>query len=183
MATRKRKKATPWTQTKRKAKRALDRHPGLSLAAMILFGLLAIVCLMIGLIAENLLYFLAMGLSSLGAVAAARTKHLAEQRQAQSTRTAKKPRAPRPSATAPPPEQKPSGPVTCTKTGKQVHPEPEREEDRCPCPQRHVISEKGVRRYGLPLGSPITVRTKEPRVPTTSRAKPTPPGYAMRKDS
>jgi len=147
------KKQTPWTRLKRKAKRKLDHHPGLSLAAMILLGLVAIVAMILGLLAENLLFFLASGLTTLGAVAAARTQHLARQRQEQSTRIPKPPKTPRAQGPQPEPQgRQTSSVVVCTKTGKQVSPK-----DECPCPERHVTSERGERWYGLPLGSPITV--------------------------
>lgn len=171
---RRRKPQTPWTRTKRKVKRHFDHHPGQALAAMILLGLVAIICLIIGLFAENLLYFLAAGLSSLGAVAAARTQHLAQQRQEQSTRIPKPPRT-RPAGGEKPPtetssEQR-SDVVTCTRTGKQVWPK-----DDCPCPEKHVTSAKGVKWFGLPLGSPIVLRKKNAQGPSkppmTSRAKP-----------
>lgn len=161
---RRKKPQTPWTRAKRKAKRHLDHHPGAALVVMIVLGALALACMALGLVLENVLYFLAMGLSALGTVAAARTRHLAEQRQ-----QARPPKV-RPERYAPPPKPKPSGeqppaggPVKCTETQKSI--------EECDCATRHVATAKGVDQFGLPLGSPIGKRKRTARESTTSRAK------------
>jgi hypothetical protein len=69
------------------------------------------------------------------------------------------------------------GVVKCTNTGKPIE-----GEGRCTCATRHVATQAGVKTFGGPIGRPIGKKAKEPRVPTTSRAKPIPAGYAMQKD-
>lgn len=70
-----------------------------------------------------------------------------------------------------------SGGVKCTNTGKPIE-----GDGRCTCATRHVATQAGVKTFGGPIGRPIGKKAKEPRVPTTSRAKPVPAGDAMQKD-
>lgn len=72
----------------------------------------------------------------------------------------------------------------CTRTGQPI--------DQCSCSARHVASQAGVQRYkqakrvGDPIGGKAPAprqskvsTVKEPRVPTTNRAKPIPIGEPM----
>lgn len=173
---RRRKKVTPWTRLKRKTARHLQHHPGQALAVTIALGAIALACLVLGLFAENLLYYLSMSLTALGAVAANRTRYLSEQRQ-----QARPPKV-RPERYAPPPpkpqpEQQPSdGPVKCTETGKPIG--IEAGENRCTCARQHVATacsgspacrKCGRCKFGLPLGAPIRRKPRERRPPPTTK--------------
>lgn len=154
---------------RKRSKRYLDHHPGVALLAMIALGLVSILCLITGILAENLLYMLASGVSTLGAVASARTMHLAQQRRAARQRdsarrpkvTVQQPKQPRPAGTRASGEERPrrgAAPpppdvIKCTETGKST--------DDCKCRTAgHVVSTAGYEKYGGPYGRPLGAKTK-----------------------
>ncbi len=155
------------------------RKPNRSLLAVVL-GIVTSVLLLVALLLEAGLSWALVGVSALataGAVRVARADAERERRAA-APRTRRRPAQQSSATRAKPGAAAPSAPglvVACTQTGKPI--------DDCGCASRHVATADGAKRYGLPVGSPMGRKAKEPKVPTTSRAKPVPPGYAMRKTS
>jgi hypothetical protein len=166
---RRKKKQNPWTRGKQRINRHLNNHPGQALGVMIVLGIVSTLCLVLGLVAENLLYFLATGLSALATVAAARTAHLAKQRQEASTRIPKPPKPPRqptptpPNTPTPPPaggQEVPPPKMQCTNTRKPVGPNAPPEK-ACRCSRRgHVVTREGFDRFGGPYGRPLAPSKK-----------------------
>lgn len=153
---------------KRKWRRTLRRHPSVGVLASVLLAVLAVALLAVGLLAENVLYFLAMGLSALGSVAITRARHLEAERQqrqrANRPTVADHPKVrPHPSQgeEASPSSAAAPGVVKCTDTGKAIA--------DCGCSSRHVATAEGVKRYGLPLGSPMGRRAKTSKPSATTR--------------
>lgn len=146
-------------------KKALRRHPALGVALSIALAVLGVLMLIVGLFAENALYFLATALSGLGSLAVARARHLERQRQQQ--QAARRPTVSKPAAppraeqpTPPPADQAQGGVVCCTETGKPI--------SDCGCASRHVATAEGAGRYGRPIGSPMGRRTKPAGTTKTS---------------
>lgn len=147
-------------------KRTLRRHPSVGVLASVLLAVLAVVLLLGGLLAENVLYFLASSLSALGTVAITRARLLEQRRQEQ--RRANRPTVspptrpreePKPSDSPPPPS---SGLVLCTETQRPIA--------DCGCASRHVATPEGAKRYGLPVGSPMGRRAKAAKPSATARS-------------
>lgn len=133
--------------------RATRRHPWLNLFLSIVLSVIAVLALVLGSVLQSVLYYLVMALAGLGALAIRRAQQMDSARQANPPKTA--PRQPRPEPTPPPGKARPTaaaGPVTCTDTGKVAK--------ECDCASRHVETEKGVRQFGRPIGSPIGRRKK-----------------------
>lgn len=167
---RRKKQQNPWTRGKQRINRHLNHHPGQALGVMIVLGIISTLCLVLGLFAENLLYFLATGLSALATVAAARTAHLAKQRAEASTRIPKPPKPPRqpttpPNTPTPPPAGGKEGPpprMLCTNTRKPVGPNAPPEK-ACRCSRRgHVVTREGFDRFGGPYGRPLAPTRQKP---------------------
>lgn len=172
MARRSKASPLPWAR-KRKGK----RKPNRGLIAVLL-SIVTLVLLVVALLAESVLLYTVSALSGLVAVAQVK----AAQQEAKREKSRKMPRTPAAQGSAPRATraQKTAEPtsgavVKCTQTGKPI--------DECGCATRHVATADGAKRYGLQVGAPMGRKAKEPKVPTTSRAKPMPPGYAMRRTS
>lgn len=129
----------------------------------VLLSVAALSFLAVGLVAESLLYYLVAATFAVATVAQRRAMAM-EMRMADRSRgqtvppprkaragspTAARAKAMREEATAARNAGASSTPavVKCTSSSKPV--------DDCDCASRHVTSEAGVRRYGLPLGSPL----------------------------
>lgn len=158
----------PWASGKRKAPPGRKRRKGskrrrnrtllsvlLSIATLALLG--------VGLVTESLLYYLVSATFGLAVVAQRRAMKM-EMRMADRSRGQTVPPKPRKARAGPPTADRAkkmrdeaaaartaggatAGPVRCTSSSKPV--------DDCDCASRHVTSQAGVDRYGLPLGSPL----------------------------
>jgi hypothetical protein len=158
--------------TRRSWGRALRRHPALGMVLSIALAVVGVVMLGVGLLAENLLYYLATALSGLGSVAVARARHLERQRQQQTA-------ARRPNVAQPRPQRPPgttgstgstsadapaaSGVVVCTETGNPI--------TECGCATRHVATAEGARRFGRPVGSPMGRRLRQTKPAATTKSQ------------
>jgi len=150
----------------------------------VLFSIIGAVLLVVALFVEFGVQLTAAGLSSLAT--AATVYAVRKRRENAQKRKVVMPKAPPKAPTrlrakpAPEPAEETAGSggvVKCTNTGKPIE-----GDGRCTCATRHVATQAGVKTFGGPIGRPIGKKAKEPRVPTTSRAKPIPAGYAMQKD-
>lgn len=160
---------------KRKSRKSkqFDMNRGL---LAVLMSIVTSLFMILALVLESGLLFAVSALSTLATIAAVKAaKQKAKNDRARKTALPKPPRVPpsvKPKSTPTPPQ--PTGStITCTETGKPT--------EQCPCASRHVVSAEGAKRYGGPVGRPIGRKAKEPKVPTTSRAKPIQPGYAVQK--
>ena len=176
----------PWASGKRKKRPGQKKRKRKSRGGLIAVALsiLTGAVLVVALITDAGVAYAVAGASTLATAAAVKAaKKQAENDRRKASAAGKPPRPAGASKPAPaagarkPAAGKPveGGAVKCTKTGKPT--------DDCPCPQRHVTSQDGAKRYGLPLGSPIVMRTKsrEPKVPMTNRAKPRPDSHVVGK--
>lgn len=140
-----------------RARRGLPRNL-LSLA----LSSAAAALLVAGLVTESLLYYVAtalMSLASLAEIRAWRMQMRMDDRRKGQTIPPRRKRPTGPATSSPggqaraaesgpgPTGTRQDGPVRCTETNEPT--------DKCDCASRHVVTEDGARRYGLPVGSPI----------------------------
>lgn len=172
-------KSTPWSGVVRDVKRmrkragakwnrAMGKHPMVALTLSIVFAIVGTAALVLGVLAENLLYGLVVALGALGTVAVRRAQHLEQQRQQQK-------RANRPIVVTPQPQPrsaesnheptKPKRPtsrvIKCTRTGNAAK--------DCDCAPDHVTSQDGVDYFGRPMGHPLGPRNRKATSKSTSR--------------
>jgi hypothetical protein len=159
----------PWASGKRKRapgkKRSTARRRKRHTLLSVLLSVAALAFLAVGLVAETLLYYL-VAATFAGAVVAQRRAMAMEMRMADRRRGQVVPPKPRKARPGSPTVDRakrmreeataarnagataaPVGVVKCTATQKPT--------DECDCASRHVTSEAGERRYGLPMGSPL----------------------------
>ncbi|MCW2905134.1 MAG: hypothetical protein JWO67_7399 [Streptosporangiaceae bacterium] len=164
------RKPLPRAKPKRKRRRRMSRK---GMLTTIVWELSALCFLVVALMLQGILYALVAVLMALvGAIAAWADTAGEPAVPAPSRKPAKtaNPRGSRRSAAV----------VTCTRTGKPT--------DVCGCPQKHVMTTNGERRYKKRIGDTYGSakggrKAKEPRVPMTKNAKPQRqvPGETMRR--
>lgn len=142
---------------KRGCKKTLRKHPSVGIAASVLLGIVAVLSLVLGMVLESVLYYLVMAVAGLGALAIRRAQQMERTRQSA---------PPKPSTAGPrkPPPEQPDGEppapkpaedvVECTRTGKVAA--------ECDCVRMHVMSGRGVKKFGRPLGTPIGKQRDRP---------------------
>lgn len=142
-----------WDNTKRSYAKATRKHPWINLVLQVVFGLVAVVALVLGSVLQSVLWWLVLALSGLGTLAIRRAQQMERDRQA--SRPRPRPTSAGPKTPPPDPEAKPTqgGSLKCSATGRPLD-----GDNPCDCHSRHVRQQKNADRLGLRIGDPYGKR-------------------------